>query len=278
MTEGDDQDGQASFVLLYEEAPVQPSIPLYEGEVANNSTSYDAKIASDADGDYVTVWIERYIGTGTYHKIIAQNFEACGTKIGDPIEVFHNGTTSINSIDIDMNDAGHYVVAWGDNSGVYKKHMGGPNDTGAKLTLTSDPQYDDVSVAINAAGDFSVVTWEHDESNTVFVNSGVDNTTLEAVNDFANDSGEVSSPDIAITEGNDFVVVWSDISDLEVPGDYRSYYSIHSRKYVATSGGWESAPGILFDGETFSRDHYEPDISVNLFKWRLCRGLANILW
>ncbi|MEZ0579977.1 Calx-beta domain-containing protein [Nocardioides sp. MH1] len=135
----------------------------------SNDTQYGARVAMDADGDFVVVW--RSVGQdGEFSGVYAQRFSASGTPQGVETRVNTTTTGSQDSGSVAMDASGDYVIAWasstqdGSQSGVYAQRYradGTPQGVETRVNSTTAGSQDEPSVAASAGGDY-VITWTSD--------------------------------------------------------------------------------------------------------------------
>ena len=213
------------------------------GELAVNTytTSYqgNANIAMDADGHFVVVW-NSFGQDGSSYGIVAQRYNADGTKVGGELAVNTVTTSEQSRPSIAMDADGDFVVAWeskgqdGDGNGIYAQRY---NADGSKAgiefavnTVTTSEQ-SRPSIALDADGDF-VVAWESygqdgdrhgiyaQRYNADGSKAGVEFAVNTVTNDYQN------QPSIALDADGGFVVVWNSyVQD-------GSNYGVYAQRYA----------------------------------------------
>lgn len=201
-----------------------------------------AKVAMDADGDFVVAWhLSDKDGDG--YGVYARRYNADGSSAGDEFQVntHTSGHQSNPSIAIDAD--GDFIVAWqsyGQDSDGYGIHAQRYNADGTSAgnefqvnTQTSNHQVNPI-VAMDANGDF-VIAWrsEGEHDNGISVNA----QQYNADGTSAGDEFEVTTTDslysfslhasIAMDADGNFVIVFT-----SSPGDV-DLEEVYARRYKA---------------------------------------------
>jgi hypothetical protein len=210
-------------------------------------------VAMDPSGKFVVAWKSSgSSGSDTYYGILAQRFDANGTRLGAEFQV-NSYTFGYQTRPAVATDAlGNFVIAWEsafsggtDHSG-YSIHAqrfsAGGTPLGSEFqvnTYTTNNQYNP-SVASDAQGDF-VVAWES------YGSSGTDTSEFSVQAQRFDDTGapvgaqfQVNSltgysqrlPAVASDSNGGFVVVWQ---SFWVPGDITG--SIQGQRFSADGSG-----------------------------------------
>jgi hypothetical protein len=184
--------------------------------------SWQPKIASDSDGDFIVVW-ESSFGDASFGSVFARRFNSSGSPLGIDFMV-NTFTPQKQGNPVVAADAdGDFVIAWESfnqivSSGydVFAKRF---NSGGAVLatefkvnTYTVNSQAVP-AVAADADGDF-VIAWHslHQDDGDMgifarrFNSSGVGQATEFMVNTYT--VNYQRKPNIAADDGGDFVVTW----------------------------------------------------------------------
>ena len=83
--------------------------------LVNETTTYDqeqAKVAMDANGNFVVVWESNHEAGTYYDNIYAQRYDATGIKIGSNFQVNTTTAGDQDYADIAMDSSGNFVVVW----------------------------------------------------------------------------------------------------------------------------------------------------------------------
>ena len=187
--------------------------------------SWQPKIASDSDGDFVVVW-EAFSADGSAGGVFARRFNSSGSAVG--IDFMVNTFTDQNQTGpvIASQADGDFVIAWESFnqivSGGYDIFAKRFNSAGTAQAgefqvnrYTSDSQ-DLPAIATDADGDF-VVAWNslHQDSGYLgifarrFDSAGVGQANEFMVNTYT--TGDQREPNIGADYSGDFVVTWEDV-------------------------------------------------------------------
>ena len=215
--------------------------------IVNTTTASDQispAVAMDAAGDFVIAWVSPDVsGNGVY----AQRYAADATPRGGQFLV--PTTTAGNQFapTVAMDAVGDFVIAWasagqdGSGDGVYARQFtaaGTPRAAEFPVNIYTTSNQNDPSVAMDAAGDFTVA-WVSDgqdgSGNGVFARqftaAGVGVPGEIPVNiDFTTFAQD--RPTVVMDAAGDFVVTWvSSYQDGDSGG-------IFARRFTAAGGGF----------------------------------------
>jgi hypothetical protein len=179
-------------------------------------------VSSDADGNFVVVWVSNG-QDGNSHGVFGQRFNAAGTPQGPEFQV-NSYTTSYQTDPAVASDAdGNFVVVWqsfyqdGSAYGIFGQRFnaaGLPEGSEFRVnSYTSFHQYR-AAVASAANGDF-VVVWQgggqDGSGNGVFGQrfnaSGAPQGSEFQANSYA--AGHQRSPAVGLAANGNFVIAWS---------------------------------------------------------------------
>ncbi|MEK9139535.1 MAG: DUF4347 domain-containing protein, partial [Nitrospirota bacterium] len=212
--------------------------------LVNETTTYDqeqAKVAMDANGNFVVVWESNHEAGTYYDNIYAQRYDATGIKIGSNFQVNTTTAGDQDYADIAMDSSGNFVVVWeGERtagSSVYSIYGQRYNSAGVvqggeflvNATASNNDQH--ASVAMNDSGNF-VVTWDRQSGSDSdiqaqrFNSSGVAQGGAISVTNTTSYWQDIAN--VSMDGGGNFVVSWS--SD----GQDGSGFGIYSRQYDPT--------------------------------------------
>lgn len=215
-------DASGDFVIV-----VEGSGRVFDSDGAPVGSAFpvglNPDVAMEDNGDFVAVWHDLDDG------IIAQRFEADGTPIGGQITVEPSTGTADNFLifpAVAMDANGDFVVVWmqGQQQGFKRVRARRYNNAGTALggafNVTPDPIDSFLvhpRVSMDDVGAFAI-TWPQNGTGSgreVFVrrydSAGAAQGVAFQIN---NDTdGDQDSPDIAMDDDGDFVVVWADESD-----------------------------------------------------------------
>ncbi|MEX2114324.1 MAG: hypothetical protein WD845_14115 [Pirellulales bacterium] len=200
------------------------------------SNQQDAKVAMDADGDFVVAW--RSYQDGGY-DVYAQRYNTAGVAQGSEFRVNTYTTSEQATPAVAMDADGDFVVAWrsafqdGSVYGVYaQRYSAAGVAQGSEFrvnTYTTSNQHD-ARVAMDADGDF-VVAWhsfgQDGSGRGIYAQrynaAGVAQGSEFRVNTYTTDSQ--SQPSVAMDDG-DFVVAWGSYGqDGSSEGVYAQRYN-----------------------------------------------------
>ena len=191
-----------------------------EFQVNSYTTSYQTapQVAADPDGNFVVVWNGRGPNLGGY-GVFARLFDNTATPLADEFVV--NGFTAAQAASVARN-TGSFVVVWQsgqDNSGdgVYAEKYDGSGSAVTGLlpvnTYTTGDQ-GHARVAMDSAGNF-VVVWDsyggQDGDGLGVFGQRFDSSGNKLGSEFlvnTETAGHQDLPDVAMTSGGAYVVVW----------------------------------------------------------------------
>ncbi len=236
-----------------------PTALIASGEVQANTyttgTQVAAKVASDADGDYVVVW-QSNGEDGSGYGIYGQRYNEFGQAQGSEFKANTYTTGNQAGEQVAMDAAGDFVIVWesagqdGSGYGVYgQRYNAAGTALGPEFKVntytTGDQQYP--SVAMDAAGDF-VVAWSSNGQDGSgygiyaqrYNSSGTAQGSEFKVNTYTTNSQ--NSPSVAMDSAGDFAVAWtSDAQD-------GSGYGIYAQRYNSSG----TAQGSEFKVNTYT--------------------------
>jgi hypothetical protein len=192
-------------------------------------SSYPARVACDARGDFVVTWQGFNTGDPSF-QVYAQRFDPAGLPLGVYFRV-NTYTTGIHDyLDVAMNSSGSFVVVWS-NTTAQDGFLGDIfgrlySPTGAAVggefrvsTFTTGVQ-DHPAVAMDSAGRFVVVWHSPQGGNNVHIVGRRFDAGASALTDefFVSTSGGSSQgrPGVASDPEGDFVVAWQDDANEDI--------------------------------------------------------------
>lgn len=202
------------------------------GEFQVNSTRqyydpYLPEVAASAGG-FVVTWDTYARGTADFN-VYARRYDANGTAAGDEFQVNSSqlllcaSSTTYPGTCITSDSAGNFVVAWtncyldGDAEGVFARRFastGAPLSSEFQVNTYATNYQGDPAIAADAAGNF-VVAWTsdgQDGSGFGIFGQRYQSTGAAAGGEFQANTytlGDQYYPDVAMTPGGDFIVVWA---------------------------------------------------------------------
>lgn len=204
-----------------------------------NNTQGTSSIAMDADGDYIITW-DSFGEDGDDFGVYAQRYNSDGTVIGNNFRINTTTNGRQEDPDIAMDATGDFVICWesldqdGDDNGIYAQRYnadGTPEGNEFRVNSTISSAQDEVSVAMNATGDF-VITWtsfnQDGDSDGVYAQRYDADGTVQGVEFGVNTTitGSQASPSIAMNAAGDFVISWSGAEQgLNTSGIYAQRYN-----------------------------------------------------
>jgi hypothetical protein len=227
---GNDQSGYSVQARLFGADGVPRGEPFQVNSYTDNNQLVPS-VAMDGVGNFVVVWVSKGSpgDDNSDTSIQGQRYDQAGIAQGEQFQVNQFISRGQNSPDVAMNDQGDFVVVWdwmhdflgeagqgGDTNlrsvqGRRFDAMGQPIGGEFQVNTTSAGWQELPAVAMNHDGSF-VVTWVSDEEPVEGVVGQRYNAAGEPVggefqvNTYAN-SG--SRPDVAMSSGGYFVVVWN---------------------------------------------------------------------
>ena len=244
----------------------------------------NARVAIDADGDFVVSWVDSYDLGDVYNRTIkAQRFNAQGMPQGREINVdtfqyqgdrFNNGEfASYKDVhDVSMDADGNFIVVWdswhqdGDEYGLYaQRYFANGTPNGGEFLVNEGTEYDQYNpqVAMDTDGDF-VVTWEQQEDSDqyqVFMRSfdkyaspRSSDINLSTQNYVFDSDEDHEFPAIDMNDNGDIAITWTVTYE---DGLYQ--YGFAGAKFSEADLHSNSA---LEDGFTFDSDEYGDGDSI----------------
>ncbi len=198
--------------------------------VTEGNQAYPAA-AQDTAGNSVVVWIDFGTGTAT---LKARRFDALGAPAGGEVVIAKSG--SLAGPRVAMTPLGAFAVVWNEEQGVYLRRydrLGGPQGDTARVTSLADLAAPGVDVALDAAGQATVV-WaivSPGGEDILLQRFDVSNQPLgsvETVN--APASRAIGPPRLARNAAGSLLVVWDD--QRQAP------YSSWARRFDGPTGIW----------------------------------------
>ncbi len=212
-----------------------PNGGIFQANVTTAGIQSNAAVASDADANFIVTWTD---SAPADPVIRGQRFSSAGIAQGQ----FTVQATSVGAADLSsvaMDDAGNFVVVWGENNGdannsgvrMRRFNAAGVALTGDVLvnTTTSNNQFDP-AVSMDGDGDF-VVSWtseNQDGSNNGVVlraynSDGTPGSGEMLVNTYSPSDQHVSQ--ISLNDFGQFVVVWEGASAGDAEAVYGRVYT-----------------------------------------------------
>ena len=207
-------------------------------------------VASNADGDYVAIWVTRGTGTDWYNQgnIVGQRYTAAGTKVGVQFTVCSFDGGSQVQPDVAMDSFGNFVVTWAgegetDESGIWARvydAFGVPLGDQFRVNQHVPEAQSVPAVAVDGSGNF-VIAWAsygqdaRSSAPTTSIYARVFNPYGSAVtNEFlvnAYGQNNQTNPDVAMDADGNFVVIWqSEKQDGNQWGIYGQRYNAAGNK------------------------------------------------
>ena len=277
LTSGEDTDGQASYIAKYENF-LPATLTLNEGKVSQNFSTNSRsevypQVASEENGNYVVAWRYNYndVAQGYNHfQIKARRFDVNGKPLSDDFLVFDASSFEIGQMAIDSNDDGEFVVAWLDDQDNIVKLTVNEENVASDTVLVrdnavggNDNRVYDLSVGLSSDGDFSVVAWSNTNYafDAVYVNPTEGSDGVIAVNNYTDDSGDVSRASVAVGMEDNFIVAWADEADHENAGVNTFNYSVYYRRFDGSTAVGDEVK--VADGEAESEDFENVQVTSN---------------
>ncbi len=217
-----------------------------------SSGKYSSSCAMDSAGNAVVVWYDGR--TGGYH-IHCQRFTSTGDTIGSNFQVDENlGSENSHKPKVYMNKGGEFIVVWDndiENNSIYaRRYDATGNPYGIEFKVndnmgTKNQQFP--AVDMNQIGN-TVVVWSDYRTPTGIYGQRLDNDgNLIDVNFLITDNGYY--PDVAVSNSNNFVVVW------------RYSSSIYLQRFNASG---DTINGIIkISDSTGNHQRHYPSIGMN---------------
>jgi len=237
----------------------------------NESPSVTTRNAVDVNtsGNFVVVWSEA-LTTGQ-SKVVAQRYDAMGSKVGPALDVSIENTPSRTFPTVAMADDGSFVVAWegreagqNDNDIYFAKFDASGNQVIGR-TIVHSPSVGnndrEVAIDMNAEGDF-VIAWERNSGNTsiqarLFDKNGIPVSAQEVRVDDTN--GSKFNPAVAIDSNRNFVVAF--VVDSEDSIRFRRFDANQQANPNDTGGVLANLRDATFGAS--GRTSLHPTVDVN---------------
>ncbi len=191
-----------------------------------------------ANDSFVVVWYSR-TADATVYNVYARRYDPFGTPDGTEflVNTYQGGDNKF--ADVSLGADGHFVVVWqsdgydGSNNDIYGRiydASGIPQGPEFRVNTYIAGSQEHPHVAMAPDGRFVVVWFSRGQNNVygqLFEADGTPDGTEFRVNTYT--SGYQESPDVAMDQNGNFVVVWQ-----SYPGQDGSYYGIYGRRFDAT--------------------------------------------
>ena len=228
---------------------------------------FSAQVGADAQGNFVVAWATApaLVGSGP-EDVMAQRFDASGTKLGPEFRVNTYTTGAQNRASVAVASAGDFVVVWssyGQASGydVFGQRF---NAAGAKVgpefrvnTYSTGAQYS-AHVAMSRSGEFVVVWVSVGQDGSAagifgqrFDASGTKRGGEFSVNGYT--TGYQNQAAVAMDRGGNFVVAWNSDTEDQVFGIFAQRFDASGAKVgpefgvnVYTTNG-QYSPAVAMD-------------------------------
>lgn len=249
-------DSQGDFVIVWESYLQDGSVTGVYGQRFNNAGGIEggefpinthttsnqdfAKVAVDADGDFVVAW-ESYLQDGSGDGVYARRFNAAGVPQGNEFRVNSTTTGDQAKPSLAMDADGDFVVVWqssgqdGDNAGIYgQRYNAAGVAQGSEFPVNTTTTNGQIfpSVDMDADGDFVVVwqSFEQDGSGygvygQLYDAAGVPQGSEFRVN--THTSGSQRNASVSMDTDGDFVVVWQSF------GQDGDEYGVYGQTFLA---------------------------------------------
>ena len=128
-------------------------------------------VATDSDGDYVTVWSSDQ-STGSGFDVFGQLFDSTGAAVGSEFQVNETIAADQKFASVAMDDDGDFVVTWssllqdGSLYGTYARRYdatGTPQGSEFRVNQTTINNQNFSAVAVDADGDFTIAWTSSDQ-------------------------------------------------------------------------------------------------------------------
>ncbi len=284
-------DGASNYVIVWDDMRnVNNDIDIYfqrynnTGETLGVNTKvnddvdsikqWDPKIAMDAAGYFVTVWIDERNG---HPDIYFQRFTSTGVALGVNTKVNDDATnTDQVNPSIAMDATGSFIIAWQDfrNNNwdiYYQRYTDTGTSTGVNIKVNDDlvdeSQYYP-SIAMDAIGGF-IITWQDFRKGNwdIYFQRYNDTGTTLGVNTKVNDdagSAYQKVPRISTNTIGDFVIVWMDYRYGQTNSD------IFGRRFFSNGNPNGTSYRIVADGP--NNGELSPVLYANnsdiIFSWQ----------
>jgi cyclophilin family peptidyl-prolyl cis-trans isomerase len=195
------------------------------------------------DGTFVVTWSSRAADANDW-DVLAQRFSANGTAQGSEITVNTTRTNSQYKSAVGIAEDGEFVVAWsslnqdGDSWGVFSQRFtaaGTTQGTETRINQTTSGEQQDVSLGVSAAGEF-IASWNQRQSNgngwEIFTRAFSADSVADGDEVLVNtgrsgsDSGNQTSPAVAIGESGAALVVFDSLNTSGGSGVFAQQYTV----------------------------------------------------
>jgi hypothetical protein len=214
-----------------------PLGPEFRVNSYTTTNQQDPKVASDASGNFVVVWIsEQDPAVGVF----GQRYASSGVSLGPEFRVntYTTGPQGLQAVASDP--AGNFIVGWtsgftqdGDSFGVFGQRFassGAPLGPEFRVNTYTTGSQGYVSIAADATGNF-IVVWEsggqdgsaYGAFGQRYASSGVPLGPEFRVNTYT--TGPQYGPRVASDAAGNFVVVWSSNQDGSADGVFGQRFS-----------------------------------------------------
>jgi cysteine-rich repeat protein len=188
--------------------PVGPEVRATAGGHVR-SDDRQARVASDASGNFVIVWRGTDVQQGDY-RILARRFDAAGAPLGPAFQLSTAPVSDFSTADVATTSGGDFVVVWQEGVGggiVARRFDASGAPQGSVFQVSSSAG--DLPVVVRTAADGLVVTWRQFGSLDIhgrrFDAAGA---PLGAEFTVGSSTGAFVR-DMAATPTGEFVVVWA---------------------------------------------------------------------
>jgi hypothetical protein len=238
-------------------------------EESGNPEWQDVDVAMDAEGNFVIAWTDSRDGS---LDIFAQRYNSAGTPVGANFKVnTDGGPESQDSPAVAMNQAGDFVITWGDNRyhatyawEIYvQRYNAAGIPQGGNMYVNDDMgsnQQFSPDVGLDDYGNF-VVTW-HDERDYATSRQDIYGQRFDSLGTrlgtnfrISDDPGDANqwSPAVAVDFSGDFVVTWEDERNDATYGS-----EIYAQRYDSSG----AAQGVNFCVNTDAGDEFQGTSAV----------------
>jgi len=234
---------------------------LVNDDVGTSLQDYPS-VALDNAGNFVVCWQDKRNGN---HDIYAQQYDASGIPQGANFLVNDDaGTSHQYSPSVALDNAGNFVVCWGDrrnvNRDIYAQQYdasGIPHGANFRVNddVGTDAQYYP-SVAMNDAGYFVVCWWDMRNGIDIYAQRYDAPGHPQGVNFLVNDdvgTGAQYYPSVALDNAGNFVVCWEDARN----GDYDTY----AQRYDAS--GIPQGANFRVNDDVGTTDQLLPSVAID---------------
>ena len=241
---------------------------------STNATQYEPAIAMQANGNFISVWQEIDESMpGSAFSIYGRKYNSVGSALGAPFSISEAASNNISpSVDtlskyayginpgISVNDAGDFVTVWQVKDSIYAQRFDSSANLLGTIELVSktSTQNPNPSIAMDAIGNY-VITWtgvDSDKNGVYFRRYNSNGSPIGGeVQVNSTTSKNQSSPDVAMIDNGQFVIVWQ---SFEQEGGGLDY-GIFGQRYDANAnpvGGEFQINTYVSDAQT------DPSVSM----------------